>query len=186
MRVSVIPPNGRPESLALHELGGFLQRRRLPASSPVVPEGSMEALPAELLLDPPPGYEAVPQTPALIAQMYVIEDEGRLCGPYREQTIRAMAGRGYFTLQARAGPTYTSERWPLYKLLSLGADFRLSRERLVLNRRHAVAARMMGVSLLVFSIPTWLAGFAGSGEAAAIAVLINLVSIFIASRATPL
>lgn len=186
MRVRVQTSDRQQTVVQLEDLPGFLASRRMSPSTMVLAEGSVEHLPADLLFNPPEGYVAVPQIPPQVSQLFIVEDGGRLWGPYREETIRAMAVVGYLSVRARSGPVYTSERWPLYKLMSLGSDFRRSRDRLLANRRHMVVARVVGFYLLLFSIPTWLAGFAGSGEAAATAVLINLASIFIASRSTPL
>lgn len=186
MRVRIPAADGQQRIVELNDLGVFLAQQRLPGSTLVLAEGSIEHLPADLLWNPPAGYEPVPRVPPQVSQLFVVEDGGRLWGPYREETIRAMAATGYLSVRARSGPVYTAERWPIYKLMSLGTDFRRSRDRLLANQRNMVLARMIGFYLLLFSIPTWLAGFAGSGEAAATAVLINLASIFIASRSTPL
>lgn len=186
MRVSVHNDQGGSDTLPIQDLEAFVAQRRLPLTIPVLIEGSVEAVPAELLINPPPGYTPLPYSPTQLALLFIVEDSGRMWGPYREETIRAMASKGYFSFKARAGPVYTSERWLLFKLMSLGVDFRQSRDRLLANRRNMFIGRMIVVYLLFFSIPTWLAGFAGSGEAAATAALLNLISIYIASRSIPL
>lgn len=174
------------EPLTLEELRSLFVEQELDPRLLVVSDETIEAIPAGVLLTAPEDNLPPPIQPSQLHTLFVVDDESGSYGPYCEETIRLMAAQGYFSFKARAGTMRSSERWPLYKLLTLGANFRESIDLLLINRRNIFLGTLVGYVLALCAVPSWLVAFAGHADAAAIASCLTVLGIYFAARVSPI
>ena len=174
------------DPMSIEELRALFLEEELNPGTLVISDETIEAIPASVLLSAPDDDLPPPVQPSQLHTLFVVDDERGTFGPYCEETIRLMAAQGYFSFKARAGTMRNSDRWPLYKLLTVGLNFRESIDMLIMNRRHLFVGQLLGYVFTLCSVPSWLVAFAGHADAAAIASFLMVMGIYFAARTSPL
>lgn len=186
MLYRIVQDDDVSEPLDIDELRALFEEGDLDPRLMVVSDETIEAVPAVVLLHTPDDRLPPPIEPSRLHTLFVVDDERGSHGPFCEETIRLMAAQGWFTFRARAGTMRGQERWPLYKLLTVGSNFRESIDLLLINRRQMFFGQLVGYVVALCAVPSWLVAFAGHADAAAIAACLTVLGIYFAARTSPI